>query len=408
MTIISRSGGSSAVASSAYTSGSKVVAAAAYRSGETLHDAKTGKTFDYRGKEDVLFSTILTPPGAPDWASDRQQLWNAVEAAEKRKDAQLARNLIASLPRELSFEENRAFVLQFAHEHFVSKGMIADIAIHDTEASDGGRNPHVHILLTMREINGDGFVARKNREWNRRDWVSELRAAWEHTQNDFLSNAGVEDRISLERYETRGIDKIPQERMGYTNWQLEQRGIATAKGDYNRWVARENMIWESVHGDFNDAHDTASGGRIRLGDMTRLYTREVIYIGATHRAQAADDRLSAYQERLMIRRRRRRRRRRDEEEAFWKQWRSTPQRIPTPEERAYNFWLRDYLDEQPTLSPQDGAHYIVRSRRYLMEQAELHRRAQFDNMARNVDNTRYRAIWQDRPRDHGSDAGHER
>ncbi len=119
--IIGRGGGHrrgrSSVAASAYRSGtvvstlaaasmmlgSSAVASAAYRSGETLYDSQAEKTFDYRGKEDVLHTEILTPTDAPVWAADRQLLWNQVEVVErKRKDAQLARDVIAALPRELT------------------------------------------------------------------------------------------------------------------------------------------------------------------------------------------------------------------------------------------------------------------------------------------------------------------
>ncbi|MGH8259768.1 MAG: MobA/MobL family protein, partial [Steroidobacteraceae bacterium] len=68
--------------------GHSAVAAAAYRAGESLVEGSTGITFDYRRKQGVEHSEILAPENAPDWGRDRLKLWNAVEAAETRRDAQ--------------------------------------------------------------------------------------------------------------------------------------------------------------------------------------------------------------------------------------------------------------------------------------------------------------------------------
>lgn len=245
LAMISRSGGSSIHASAAYTSGSKlhsVLATAAYRSGEALQDERTGTVFDYTRKEDVLHTEILAPGNAPAWATDRQSLWNHVEAAEKRKDAQLARSIIAGLPRELTAEQNIAFVRDFVQTHFVAKGMIADVAVHDKEAADGGRNPHVHILLTLREISPQGFAATKNRDWNLKYQLYGWREAWETIQNRHLEAAGSNARVSLQSYEERGMHTKPQEHMGYEATALERKGTATDKGKRNRKTRHQNAV----------------------------------------------------------------------------------------------------------------------------------------------------------------------
>lgn len=258
--VISRGGGHrrrSAVGASAYRSGTKVaalavagmlstssvVASAAYRSGETLYDQQADRVFDYTRKEDVLHQEILTPQNAPVWAADRQLLWNRVEASEKRKDAQLARDIIAALPRELNTEQQIALVREFVQSQFVSQGMIADIAIHDKEASDGGRQPHTHIMLTMRDVSPDGF-GKKNREWNKRTHVTGWRQAWEEITNRHLAAAGREERLSLRSYKEQGIDKTPGEHMGYDAWHLEQKGTETGKGDRNRAIDHDNLLSE--------------------------------------------------------------------------------------------------------------------------------------------------------------------
>src|SRR5262245_60211217 len=118
-TVISRSQGRSAVACSAY------------RAAEKLQDDRTGREHDYTHKQDVTHTEILLPDNAPQWMADREKLWNVVEANEKRKDAQLAREFNFALPRELTLEQNIELAKDFVKEAFVSKGMVADLCIHN-------------------------------------------------------------------------------------------------------------------------------------------------------------------------------------------------------------------------------------------------------------------------------------
>lgn len=154
--------------------GRSAVASAAYRAAEKIRDERQGLTFDYDRKRGVAFSEIMAPDNAPDWVQDRTVLWNTVESMEKRKDAQLAREVMVALPKELTLEEQIDLVKAFCWEQFVSKGMIADMNLH----ADNSDNPHCHILLPLREITAEGFGL-KNREWNDKNLVTEQRQAWE-------------------------------------------------------------------------------------------------------------------------------------------------------------------------------------------------------------------------------------
>ena len=149
--VIGRSGGRSAIAS------------AAYRAAERLHDAKLDRAHDYTAKAGVVHSEIMLPEGAPErWCpSDdsraalrdvRERLWNEVEAGEKRKDAQLARDIEISLPRELGKMEAIRLARDFVREQFVDRGMVADLNVHWTKAADGELQPHAHVMLTMRRL----------------------------------------------------------------------------------------------------------------------------------------------------------------------------------------------------------------------------------------------------------------
>ena len=117
MQIISRSKGQSAVAS------------ASYRSGERLEDERTGETKFYK-REVQPETMILAPSNSPEWVKDRGQLWNAVEQIEKRKDAQLAREINIALPIELSKDQQKELIQDYVQKEFVNRGMVADIAIH--------------------------------------------------------------------------------------------------------------------------------------------------------------------------------------------------------------------------------------------------------------------------------------
>lgn len=231
------------------STGQSVVAAAAYRSGETLYDGRVDKTFDYSRKEDVLHAEIMTPVGAPAWVKDRAALWNKVEAAEKRKDAQLARSIIAALPRELDQEQNLALVRGYIQENFVAKGMIADFAIHESDAGDGSKNPHAHILLTLRPLAGDEFD-KKNRDWNRVQTLNGWRHTWEVYTNQHLELAGRTERVSLKSYKEQGINKHPQVHLGEDAGNLEKRGIETRRGNHNRKMQHENALIEILTPDF--------------------------------------------------------------------------------------------------------------------------------------------------------------
>ena len=171
--------------------GASAVAGAAYRSRNTLTDDRTGEEHDYRHRRDDLDgSEILTPRGSPAWAQDRARLWNAVEAAERRKDAQVAREVRVAIPRELSAEDRRALVRGYAQRSFVDRGMVADIAFHGGQ----GENPHAHIMLTTRTLTPEGF-GNKNRQWNKKEHLVTWRKDWADRANSALARAGRAERI---------------------------------------------------------------------------------------------------------------------------------------------------------------------------------------------------------------------
>ncbi|MBY2985661.1 MobA/MobL family protein [Rhizobium leguminosarum] len=183
--------------------GRSILAAAAYRAGETLPNELEERMSVFGGRRDVVANEIRLPQGAPSWMAERAQLWNAVETAEKRKDARLAKELEFSLPRELPRSTWLAVARAMA-DACTAKGFIADLAIHD----DGTQqNPHVHLLLTTRVVTAQGFGP-KIRSADGRAFVIESRTLWAKVANAALSKAGIALTIDNRSYAKRQLEQV--------------------------------------------------------------------------------------------------------------------------------------------------------------------------------------------------------
>ncbi len=211
--------------------GRSATAAAAYRAAERIEDIRTGEIHDYRKKKGVDEKFILAPVQAPDWVYNRQKLWNEVELGERRKDSQLSREINVAIPVELSKVQQVELVKEFVQKEFVNEGMVADVAFHNLS----NHNPYAHIMLTMREIDKDGFSKKKQTAWNRRELLEKQREAWAVHANRALEKAQVDEKIDHRSLEAQGINRIPQIHLGANVNAMMKRGIATEKGD--RWYA---------------------------------------------------------------------------------------------------------------------------------------------------------------------------
>ena len=132
--------------------GRSAVAAAAYISCDKIYNDYDGVQHDYTKKQGLVWEHVFLPHNAPPEWSDRAVLWNAVEEAEKSKDSRLAREFVVALPVELKKAEWVKLLSEFIKDNFVSDGMCADVAVHDTD----GHNPHAHIILTVRPLDENG------------------------------------------------------------------------------------------------------------------------------------------------------------------------------------------------------------------------------------------------------------
>ncbi len=215
--------------------GESAVAKAAYRAGKRLIDQRTGEVFDFTKKSHVEFSQILAPASAPGWVFDRSELWNRGEQAETRKDAQVAREIRLTLPRELDRENQIKLVREWVGNEYVSRGMVADFAIHAPDASDGNEQPHAHIMLTLRPLDPmteSGFAAKKGRTWNA-DFAGNdafkyakkgdkpnsvfvadtaglegMRERWAALENRYLAAAGIDGRVDHRTLKAQHADAV--------------------------------------------------------------------------------------------------------------------------------------------------------------------------------------------------------
>ena len=180
----------------------------------------------FGGRRDVLHAEIRAPAHAPAWCLERGALWNAVEAAEKRKDARLAKEIEFSIPRELP-KASWLGVAQAMADAYASLGHVVDFAIHD----DGsGLNPHVHMMLTTRVLEGGQFGG-KMREADNLAFVNNARALWEKIANDALGEAGLEVEIDARSHAARGLDATPTQHRGPNPEERQaRRAAARARG----------------------------------------------------------------------------------------------------------------------------------------------------------------------------------
>ena len=219
--------------------GRSAVAAAAYRSADRLHDERLDRDHDFRAKSGVEHSEIMLPKDTPEQWRDRERLWNDVEAFEKRKDAQLAREVEFSIPRELSKADGIELARDFVQKEFVARGMIADLNVHWDIGADGEPKPHAHVMLTMREVGPDGFGP-KERDWNRTELVQQWRERWADHVNARLAELDIDARIDHRSLEAQGIDLEPQGKVGPAAQRMGERGLESERIEDHRAIAQRN------------------------------------------------------------------------------------------------------------------------------------------------------------------------
>ncbi len=196
--------------------GRSAPAAAAYRTASRIENERDGVTHDYTRRSGVEASFIVAPAGAA-WAQDRSALWNAVEAAEKRRDAKVAREYELALPHELTSFDRRGLARVFAREVVSRFGVAADVAIHAPHSEGDQRNWHAHVLTTTRVVEAAGLGA-KTRELDvvqtSGPAVEALRELWAVQVNRALERIQSAARVDHRSFARRGEDLVATQHLG--------------------------------------------------------------------------------------------------------------------------------------------------------------------------------------------------
>ena len=249
--------------------GQSAVDAASYISRSVLVSEYDGKTYRPKYHEDLVHCEINLPEYVPEEWLDRAVLWNSVELNEKQKNAQLCRTLKAALPNDWSYELAEETVRDYVQRNFVSKGMCADWAIHDSVNQHGIHNLHFHLMLTLRPVEENGkWGAKQRKEYildkdgnkirnksgrgfksravDVNDWNEKGNSRkWRKDLTDTINV--VNDRIGLPEYwehrsfKELGLEQEPTRHLGPIASALERKGIRTEKGDANRAIMEHNQ-----------------------------------------------------------------------------------------------------------------------------------------------------------------------
>jgi len=224
--------------------GRSVTGSASYICGRTLHDSYKNRTY-HNPRKDVLWQKIFLPDHAPPELRELQHLCDEIEQAEVRWDARTARQFIASLPNELPPGELVRIVREFVERNFLPCDLCAIAAIHRGRSREDPSkdNPHVHIIVPTRPVGESGFSERKDREHDKREYITIWREQWAAVQNRAYERNGLDIQVSHESLEAQGKDdREPTIHLSRIDWQKEQRGERTPVGDRKRAIRERNQM----------------------------------------------------------------------------------------------------------------------------------------------------------------------
>ena len=269
------------------SAGRSSVAASAYRTGTQLTDSRTGIEHDYSRRNGIEYTEIITPDGQRN-SIDRNQLWDAAEAAENRKDGRTAREWVVALPSELNSDQQRELVSEFGLHLAQRYNVAVDLAIHAPDKQGDQRNIHAHLLTTTREVAVKADFKRLEAVLGQKATlelsnskrasmglekassdIREIRATWAQITNRHLERAGIEERIDHRTLQAQQIDRTPTQHMGYIATEMERRGSPSDRGDQNRQIHSENAQKAQIQHELTGLH--LDQGRNALADLQQAY-----------------------------------------------------------------------------------------------------------------------------------------
>ena len=207
------------------SSGRTATASSAYRAGEKITDYKTGEIHNYTRKKGVISKGLVLPNQTPEWANNREQLWNKAEASEKRINSTVAREFEVALPSELSAEGREQLVKDFSKAISKRHGCGIDWAIHEPNKEGDQRNYHAHILLTTRRLSPEGFTEKTRELDDRKTGETEVwRKSWADYVNQALNKEHINDQVTHLSLKDQGIiNREPTRHQGAAATATERR-----------------------------------------------------------------------------------------------------------------------------------------------------------------------------------------
>lgn len=279
------------------TNGSRITHAAAYRAGERIRDERTGESYNYSHRQDVVGKGIVLPKELADrtdanWARDRATLWNAAERGDRR-NLRLGREVLVLLPPELNKAQRHALVHRFSQNLANKYQNAVDFAVHEPRPGSDKRHHHAHLLMTTRQITAEGLGERTTLELGGRERHARglgrsndlflIRERWARVTNEALRDAGLTARIDHRSYRDQGIDREPKPVIPQRIYYQEKRqGLNTAAGDDIRARYRERVearrkgrdtLEQVVKRQNAEAHQRASAGAKQNAATERTLAR---------------------------------------------------------------------------------------------------------------------------------------
>lgn len=162
----------------------------------------------------------------PEWAqNDPRTFWQAADEHE-RANGRVYTEIEVALPREISPDQRQELVEKFIQEQ-IGNNHPYTVAIHSPPAAlDGGDQPHAHIIFSERKLDGierneEQFFKRanakdpenggtaKDRTWNEREKVQQIREAWEQHYNKYSP-----EQVTCRSLKAQGVDREAERHLG--------------------------------------------------------------------------------------------------------------------------------------------------------------------------------------------------
>jgi ATP-dependent exoDNAse (exonuclease V) alpha subunit len=336
--------------------GQQATGAAAYRAGEIIRDDRTGDLHNHSRRQDVRHTEIFLPSRFGEttmaWARNRVSLWNAAEAAEKRRDARVAREYQVALPPELTPSQRLALARSFSRELADRYGVAVDLAVHDPKRGES-QNFHAHLLTTTREVTPTGLGQKTGLDMgavpraklglaSHSEEYFALRERWAVLTNQTLREANVDARVDHRSLAAQGIDRQPLLRIPMEFYQLERRGMPKEAAERLREDYRSRLAAHLLE-------RSAGSARIERADLQPEHAVPQLERPApqSERAPLQHQRVAQQPERTS---------------AKPKQEVVTPRNTEEIRRRAVQAWLQMRSKEVESDAGQDMAHGATRAR----------------------------------------------